>query len=93
MNVIFDICEICGFNNSFSLHKHHIIPRSLPYSSDHSCNIALICANCHMQVHAGQIIIEGRFLTTSGNKLFYHFNGELPKIANGIELADRSKNG
>lgn len=57
-------CEICkkGFE---SLDKHHIQSRSKG-GSNHKCNIAYLCPNCHRLVHLGKVIIEGRFETSNG---------------------------
>ena len=68
-------CEVCGRPYH---HKHHIIGRSFNGSNDLS-NIAFLCASCHVDTHKGLIVIEGRFLTTSGYMLLYHMKGEESK--------------
>lgn len=79
-------CEICGFNNKKAIHKHHVVPRTDPRSTNDISNLAFICANCHNLVHAGQIIIEGRYFTTAGHKLFFHKKDESPVVRGGVYL-------
>lgn len=69
-------CEICACDITKIRHKHHIIPRTDPKSTNHPSNLAYICPNCHHLVHAGEVIIEGVFLTTAGHKMFFHKKGE-----------------
>jgi hypothetical protein len=82
------VCEICGLKSGSAIERHHIIPRTDPRSTNKASNIASICGSCHNEVHAGTKVIEGRFLTTSGNNLFWHNIGELPKIREGVILLD-----
>ena len=67
-------CEICSESNII-LDKHHIISRSKGGSNEPS-NIAHLCPNCHRRCHMGMIILEGRFLTTNGYQLIYHWENE-----------------
>jgi len=71
-------CEICG---KAAHHRHHIQSRSQGGNNNPS-NIALLCASDHMEVHLGNIIIEGRFLTDDGYLLIYHKKGELSITGN-----------
>ncbi len=66
-------CEICG-EKTF-LQQHHIEGRQIsnPHSKNNLCSI---CSNCHLKIHYGKIIIEGRFLTSNGYKLIFHLNNE-----------------
>lgn len=66
-------CEICVTNPVY--HKHHIISKAYDGSNDES-NIAHLCANCHIDVHLGKVVIEGRFLTDVGYMLIWHRKGE-----------------
>lgn len=84
--VIKDICEICGFIDKRALHLQHMIPRTDKRSTNFKSNLACICSNCHNLVHAGEIIIEGRFLTSAGNKLFWHKKDSTYYIREGIFL-------
>ena len=61
-----NVCEICGNNNLAILHKHHIVERTDPNSTNHEMNLAIICANCHGKIHATppQIKIIGIFPST-----------------------------
>jgi hypothetical protein len=67
------ICEIC--NKHKARHGHHIQSKSKGGSSQ-PFNIAYICPNCHDDVHRGNVILEGKFLTTDGYTLLYHMRGE-----------------
>jgi hypothetical protein len=63
-----------------------MIPRTDPRCTDLPSNIAHICGSCHNEVHAGDRIIEGRYLTSSGVRLFWHRRGEPYQIREGIIL-------
>ena len=58
------ICEICGETNTAVLHKHHIVERTDPNTSNDDMNLAIICANCHNKVHDKQIKIIGVYPST-----------------------------
>lgn len=60
------VCEICGETNTATLHKHHIVERTNPNTTNHEMNLSIICANCHNKVHADppQIKIIGIFPST-----------------------------
>jgi uncharacterized ferredoxin-like protein len=79
-------CEICGLNSPKALENHHIIPQTDPRCTNNFSNIAIICGSCHNEVHAGIKIIEGRYMSTVGNKLFWHLDGEKPIIRSGVFL-------
>lgn len=68
------LCEICGNKGH---HKHHIISKSKGGKNTKD-NLTFLCASCHMEVHKkdGNITIEGKFMTTDGIKLIYHYNNE-----------------
>lgn len=70
------------------IERHHIVPRTDSRSTDSSENIASICGSCHNDIHAGQKIIEGRYITTCGIKLFWHSKGDKHIINEGIILHD-----
>lgn len=68
-------CEIC--NNKFSkLQKHHI--KSKCYGGNNNkYNLAHVCPNCHVRIHIGEIICEGRFDSCpSGNIVIWRKTGE-----------------
>lgn len=67
------LCEICQLEQAFE--KHHIHSKCYG-GSNKKTNIANLCPNCHNKVHRGHIILEGKFMTTEGRKLIYHFQGE-----------------
>lgn len=63
------MCEICNSKTEF-IKKHHIHSKSLG-GNDSPSNKAYICSDCHDMVHAGLIIIEGRFNSMNGNILVW----------------------
>jgi hypothetical protein len=72
-------CEICGEADRKILHKHHIVERTDPNSTNDWGNICIICPNCHNKVHAKEIDIIGLFPSTKapyGRTLVYERNGE-----------------
>lgn len=79
-------CEICGLDEPKALERHHIIPTTDKNSTDFEDNLAVICGSCHNLVHSNMIVIEGRFLTTSGYKLFWHKFGDSHIIIPGVHL-------
>jgi hypothetical protein len=66
-------CEIC--NKHRAKHTHHIQSKSKG-GSNHPGNLCKLCPNCHSEVHEGVIVIEGRFLTTTGYQLIFHKKDE-----------------
>lgn len=81
------VCEICGEPNTATLHKHHIVERIDPDSTNHEMNLAIICSNCHNKVHDGQIRIIGIFPSTKlpyRRTLVYEKNGQanIPDLTN-----------
>ncbi len=62
-------CDIC--RRETFLEQHHIRGRKI-YKPNHSNNLANICADCHLKVHHGIIVIEGWYMTTDGYKLVWH---------------------
>lgn len=73
-------CEICGLTQKTILHRHHIIPRADPRSTNSDNNLAILCPNCHSSVHAGDIIIIGLYETSAGQELLWFYKGEKPPI-------------
>lgn len=67
-------CEVCK-NDFKSLDKHHIQSKSKG-GSNKSWNIANLCPNCHRSVHLGDIVLEGKYNTTMGMVLFYHYKND-----------------
>ena len=57
-----DSCVVCGFNAPNSLYggcdAHHIIPLSEGGANDPYNNGAVLCRNCHVLAHKGNISIE-----------------------------------
>ena len=65
-------CAICQ-NNAH--HKHHIISKSKGGKND-KWNLVEVCGSCHAEIHQGNIIVEGKFMTTNGLELVWHKKGE-----------------
>lgn len=66
-------CEICEEVNF--LVQHHIAGRNIK-DANKPHNLANVCNNCHTKIHKGIIVVEKRTFTTSGFKLFWHYNNE-----------------
>ena len=64
-------CEICKEQNF--LVQHHIQGRNIKNPHVNS-NLANICSNCHLNIHKGEIIVEKRVMTTTGEVLLWHIN-------------------
>lgn len=79
-------CEICDLNESKALERHHMIPSTDPNSTNDESNLAVVCGSCHNLIHANQIILEGRYSTSKGPKLFWHRVGEPFVVIPGIIL-------
>jgi len=71
-------CEICG--KITYTERHHINSRCFQ-GSNRPYNISLLCPNCHAAVHRGSIVIEGKFMTSSGYQLVYHSKSEMAVIS------------
>lgn len=74
------LCEICGFAKSSVLHRHHIIPRQDPRSTNTDNNLAVLCPTCHSLTHAGHFIIIGVYKSTEGTELMWFKKGETPPL-------------
>ena len=58
-----DFCELCkqfGFVDRHHIHAKSKGGNNKPY------NIIQVCPNCHRKIHAGQIVIQAKVLTTLG---------------------------
>lgn len=73
-------CEVCGINKKSVLHIHHIIPRKDPRCTNLAANLAVLCSNCHNEVHCGEITIIGVYKTTEGRMLMYFKKGQQPPL-------------
>jgi hypothetical protein len=81
------VCEICNEDNKAVLHKHHIVERTDPNTSNHEYNLAVVCSNCHNKIHAKQISIIGLFPSTKlpyKRTLVFEENGK----SNAPQLTD-----
>jgi len=75
-----DRCEVCGFNNPSALNIHHIIPKCDPRCTNNNYNLSIVCHTCHDLIHAGEITIIGVYDSTSGRKLMFFRQGEVPPL-------------
>jgi thiamine kinase-like enzyme len=64
--------------------EHHINGRKVRRANE-NWNIAWVCASCHDDVHAGNVIIEGWYSTSAGRELVWRRKGELPKLNDGAQ--------
>lgn len=81
-------CEIENCTETKNLEKHHIVPqrekdKNKNFSHDFS-NLAILCPNHHAMADAGDLIIEGRFKSTKGYVLVYHFK-QRPHKYEGVD--------
>jgi len=78
-------CEICK-KKSEVLETHHIASKMCG-GSNHLSNLCKICPECHRLIHkpsiswskskkGKRIVLEGRFDSTLGNILVWHYDGE-----------------
>lgn len=66
-------CYLCGTENYEILDAHRIIPGS-DGGKYNWFNMLVICSNCHRKVHAGQIKIDRKYLSTSGKWILHYFD-------------------
>ena len=69
-------CYFCFINDYALLQVHRInFKEDINEYVEH--NTITVCANCHCRIHNGQIIIDRKYLSTSGKWiLHYWINGE-----------------
>ncbi len=61
-------CRFCGEKEYSVLDEHHIQMQSLG-GPDTEHNRMIVCANCHRKIHAGLIVVDGWYFTSSGWKI------------------------
>ena len=76
-------CDVCG--KVRLLVEHHIQGREVD-DANGRWNLSWVCPNCHDELHAGDLIIEGWFTTTAGRELIWHRRGEEPKLKDGMPV-------
>ena len=86
MKIDKDKCEICGSTERAVLDAHHVIPRTDKRCTNLKNNLICVCSNCHRRIHAGDFIIEGRYLTSGGPEWFWYRRGESWNIRPGVIL-------
>lgn len=59
-------CGYCGINTFCDV--HHVIPRSKG-GTNHKSNLIYLCPNCHRNIHAGELKLDRKVLTTEGYSL------------------------
>lgn len=66
-------CEIC--DKIDFVDSHHIESKAFK-GSNKKFNKIKICPSCHRKIHCGEIIVEGIFLTTAGDKVIWRYAQE-----------------
>lgn len=75
-NVYMDACAMCGKKQS--LDSHHILQQKeytggnanvLPIAKNATCNLVVLCKQCHNNIHKNKIKINGYVATSSGKSL------------------------
>ena len=75
-----DICELCRISGELvRMHVHHIIPRCDRRCVNDNSNLAVVCPNCHDDVHSGRKTIVGVYGSTSGRRVLF-YSGDIPPI-------------
>ncbi len=59
-------CRFCGIENIVLLDVHRIIP-GCDGGKYVEGNTIISCSNCHRKIHAGQIIVFGRYFCSDGH--------------------------
>jgi len=75
------LCEVCGLRDKFILQYHHMIPQCDPRCTNSDGNIAILCPNCHVLTHAGEIYFIGVYLTSDGIMPIWFTKDEEPSVA------------
>lgn len=70
-------CYFCGVADYDVLECHRIIPGEDGGKYQHD-NVVVACGNCHSRVHAGQIVIDRKYLSSNGKSVLHYWE-------NGIE--------
>ena len=68
-------CQICGEDNYALLDAHRIVPGS-EGGKYRNMNTLCTCCKCHRRMHAGEIVVEGKYKSTGGEVLHYFENGQ-----------------
>jgi hypothetical protein len=69
-------CYFCPEDDYNLLDCHRIFPGEKGGTYEDR-NILVTCANCHRKIHSGKVIIDRKYLSTSGKwVLHYWVNGE-----------------
>ena len=76
-------CLFCGETNPSLFDCHRILPGS---ENGQYCNrnTVIACANCHRRIHNGEIIIEGKYFSTSGKWIVYYAEGGVSKTKSSV---------
>lgn len=68
-------CQLCGESNYDVLDVHRIVPAT-EGGKYRKHNTLCICCHCHRRIHAGEIVIEGKYKSTGGEVVHFFDNGE-----------------
>lgn len=67
-------CFFCPETNANLLDAHRIL-FGKNGGRYHDLNMVTLCSNCHRRVHAGEIVIDRRYLSTSGKHVLHYWIG------------------
>ncbi len=66
------LCYFCKENNYFLLDLHRIVPGdSGPGYIEN--NTLVVCSNCHRRIHSGEILIDRKYLSSSGKYILHYW--------------------
>jgi hypothetical protein len=67
-------CYFCDVNDYALLDVHRIVPgeNGGKYTE---INSLVVCSNCHRRIHDGQIKIDRKYFTSSGNYILHYWEG------------------
>lgn len=64
-------CLFCGESDYDLLDVHRILPGEQG-GTYHDRNTVCSCALCHRKAHSGRIVIQGKYLSTSGEWVLHY---------------------
>lgn len=68
-------CFFCAEDNYDLLDAHRILPGE-EGGKYHEWNVLVTCSNCHRRIHAGEIKIDRKYMSTKGLMLHYWRDGQ-----------------
>lgn len=68
-------CFFCDLDLYETLDVHRIVA-GCNGGNYNNYNSITVCANCHRLIHAGEILVDKKYMSTKGLVLHYYRNGE-----------------